>query len=693
MSKYIQGLNASQKEAVLHNEGPLLVLAGAGSGKTRVLTSRIARLVGEKRCKPEEILAVTFTNKAAREMQERVSQATSKAAAEKMTLCTFHSLGVKILREHGKILGLAKSFTIIDEHERGAVLKGIMRGEGVRGLKSEDPDEFGQRISLAKNASLNPDEYYKDNPEERKLFRVYNSYNKILLKRQTVDFDDLLLMPLQILNSSPSVLAEYRKRYRFISIDEFQDTNAVQMKLASLLCAPANNIMVVGDDDQGIYSWRGAQIENIISFSSGYKGCKTVVLDKNYRSTSQILNGALAVVSKNRVRKNKEITAAAGEGDPIFHYKGDDEVDEAEWIAQKIFDNNEHTSYDYTSHAILLRTNSMMRRYEEELRRKKIPCVVVGATSFYERKEIKDIISYMRFFANPHDELSLERVLKVPSRGLGSVTMEKLDDLASLRKISIWDAMLRHHEIEGIAGEQSGKLDEFIDFHKRYTGKFESGLLSSAMRALLSECGYVELLKRAYKEEEEARRRIENVEEMVHGLEIYEHKFIRKKPTLSGYLHELALVSSEEDEKNDGKKKNGAVLMTLHKSKGLEFPVVFLAGLDSEYMPSPRAAAQGSIEEERRLFYVGMTRARKQLYLTYPGQKVFRGNMKAVTPCPFLSEIPEEFLDGKIGQRQDKERMDYLDDFFKQMQEKLDNGELKAQNSELSQNRGSLYAG
>ncbi|MDR2728959.1 MAG: UvrD-helicase domain-containing protein [Chitinispirillales bacterium] len=674
MSDYTKGLNASQKAAVLHNEGPLLVLAGAGSGKTRVLTMRIARLVGEKRCKPEEILAVTFTNKAAKEMRERAASAASNGAAEKMTLCTFHSLGVKILREHGKLLGLAKNFTIIDEHERNAVLKGIMRGEGVRGLKTEDPEEFANRISLAKNASLNPDEYYKSNPEERKIFRVYNTYNKILLKRQTVDFDDLLLLPLQILSSNPSVLAEYRKRYKFISIDEFQDTNAVQMKLTSLLCAPANNIMVVGDDDQGIYSWRGAQIENIISFSTNYKSCKTIVLDKNYRSTRQILSGALAVVSRNRIRKNKEITAQAGDGDPIFHYKGDDEIDEAEWIAQKIFDNNEHTSFDYTNHAILVRTNSMMRRFEDSLRQKKIPCVVVGATSFYERKEIKDLISYMRFFANPHDELSLERVLKVPSRGLGSVTMEKLDDLAGLRKISIWDAMLRHSEIAEIAPEQSKKLDEFINFYKRYNEKFETGQLSLTLRALLSECGYIELLKRAYKEEEEAQRRAENVEEMIHGLEIYEHKFTRKKPTIAGYLHELALISSDEDE-SDSKKKRGTVLMTLHKSKGLEFPVVFLAGLENEVMPSPRAIAEGSMEEERRLFYVGMTRARKQLYLTYPGQKLFRGNMKAVTPCPFLSEIPEEFLDGKIGEKQDADRIEFLDNFFN---ETIQNLELRA---------------
>ncbi len=670
MSEYTRGLNESQKAAVLHNEGPLLVLAGAGSGKTRVLTMRIARLVGEKRCKPEEILAVTFTNKAAKEMKERVAQLTSPALAEKMTLCTFHSLGVKILREHGSAIGLQKSFTIIDEHERNATLKSIMRSAGVRGLKSEDPDIFGNRISLAKNASLDPDEFYKTNPEDRKIYRVYNSYNQILLKRQTVDFDDLLLLPLQIFRTKPAILAEYQNRYKFISIDEFQDTNAVQMKLALLLSTPRNNIMVVGDDDQGIYSWRGAEIENIISFSSRFKGCTTVILDKNYRSTRQILGAAHAVVSKNRIRKLKEITAVAGDGDPIFHYKGDDEEDEAIWIAQKIAENEKHTSHRFTDHAILLRTNAMMRRYEEELRHCKIPYTVSGAMSFYDRKEIKDVIAYLRFFANPHDELSLSRVLKVPSKGLGSVTMEKLDELAALRKISLWDAIVRHHELKDMVEEQTRKLTVFVDLFKKYDALFETGKLSSTFRSVLSDCGYFDLLKRAYKEEGEAEKRLENVEEMIHGLEIYESKFKRKKPTLSGYLQEIALMSTD-DEEDEGKKQKGVVLMTLHKSKGLEFPVVFLAGLDSEVMPSPRAVAEGQTEEERRLFYVGMTRAQKLLYLTYPGQKVFRGKLKAVTPCPFLREIPEEFLEGKIGEKQDEEKMEYLDNFFKEMKAKL----------------------
>jgi DNA helicase II / ATP-dependent DNA helicase PcrA len=670
MIDFTKGLNDSQAKAVLHNEGPILVLAGAGSGKTRVLTMRIARLVHEKRCNPEDILAVTFTNKAAREMKERVASETSEKIADLMTLCTFHSLGVKILREDGERIGLKKGFTIIDEHDKIGTLKTIMRANGVRGLKNEDPEEFASKISLAKNASLDPDSYKSANPEERKLSRVYSSYNSILLKRQTVDFDDLLLLPLQLFTKHPDVLAKYQKRFVYVSIDEFQDTNAVQMKLAAFLALPQNNIMVVGDDDQGIYSWRGAEIENILSFSSKYKKCTTVILDKNYRSTHQIFAGAHSVVSNNRVRKHKEITAVAGEGDPIMHYKGDDEEDEAVWIAGKIAEHNEHTSYGYSDHAILLRTNAMMRIYEEELRRKKIPYQVSGAMSFYERKEIKDIIAYLRFFANPDDELSMMRVLKVPNKGITPTTLEHLDELAALRRMSLWDAMLRHNEVDKISDLQHTIITTFIDLFKKFSDKFATQSIAITVRELLNDTGYLAHLQKAYKDDDTYKMRMENIEEILHGIEYYEHKFKRKKPTLVGYLQEVALLSSEENDE-DEKKKKSVTMMTLHKSKGLEFPVVFLAGLDKDYIPSPRAIEEGKVDEERRLFYVGMTRAQKRLYLTYPGTKVSRGKQKNVTPCPFLREIPEEFLDGKIGQKQDEEKMEYMDNFFKEMQEKF----------------------
>jgi superfamily I DNA/RNA helicase len=672
MVDFTRGLNDSQKKAVLHNEGPLLVLAGAGSGKTRVLTMRIARLVHEKYCTPEQVLAVTFTNKAAREMKERVARETSEKTADLMTLATFHSLGVQILKEDGGKIGLKKGFTIIDEHDKIGTLKNIMRANGVRGLKNEDPEDFATRISLAKSASLDPDKYKEDNPEERKLSRVYSSYSQILLKRQSVDFDDLLLLPLQLFTKYPEVLAKYQKRYTFVSIDEFQDTNRVQMKLASLLALPQNNIMVVGDDDQGIYSWRGAELENILSFSSKFKKCATIILDKNYRSTHQIFAGAHAVVSHNRVRKLKEITAVAGDGDPIMHYKGDDEEDEAMWIAAKIAEHNEHTSFSYGDHAILLRTNAMMRGYEEELRRQKVPYKVSGAMSFYERKEIKDLVAYLRFFANPDDELSMERVLKVPNKGITPSSLELLDEFAAFRKMSLWDAMLRHGELAKISDGQHVIISKFIDFFNKFSEKFDKNSLVFTVRELLTDTGYLEHLARAYKEDDSLKMRMDNINEMIHGLEYYEHKFKKKKPTLAGYLQEIALISSDTSkEEEEEKQQRCVVLMTLHKSKGLEFPVVFLAGLDKDCIPSPRAIEEGKIDEERRLFYVGMTRAQKRLFLTYPGTKIFRGKQKTVTPCPFLREIPEEFLDGKIGQKQDDEKMEFVDNFFKEMKDKF----------------------
>jgi superfamily I DNA/RNA helicase len=587
-----------------------------------------------------------------------------------MTLSTFHSLGVKILREDGEKIGFQKTFSIIDEHDKIATLKSIMRATGVRGLKDQDPEEFASKISFAKNCSLDPDKYKNENPDERKISRVYNSYSAILQKRQTVDFDDLLLLPLQLFVKFPEVLLKYQNKYKFISIDEFQDTNAVQMKLASLLSFPLNNIMVVGDDDQGIYSWRGAEVENILAFSTKFKNCTTVILDKNYRSTHQILAGAHAVVSNNRIRKHKEITAVAGDGDPIMHYKGDDEEDEAVWIANTIFENNEHTSLAYSDHAILVRTNAMMRGYEEQLRKRGVPYKVSGATSFYERKEIKDVLAYLRFFANPHDELSMMRVLKVPNKGIVPSTLEFLDDFAALRKMSLWDAMLRHIEVTDISEEQHAKIASHLQFCNKFIEQFTSGILSHTIRAVLNETGYLAHLKRAYKEEDDFKKRLENIEEMIHGIEIYEQKR-KKNPSLAGYLQEIALFENDNNDKEDSKPNKGTILMTLHKSKGLEFPVVFLAGLDSKYIPSPRAVEEGKIDEERRLFYVGMTRAQKRLYLTYPGTKVSRGKIRPITPCPFLREIPEEFLDGKIGERQDEEKMQYIEDFFKEMQSKL----------------------
>jgi DNA helicase-2/ATP-dependent DNA helicase PcrA len=482
------GLNSSQKKAVAHNSGPLLVLAGAGSGKTRVLTLRIARLVHEKKCNPEEVLALTFTNKAAREMRERIGSLTSKKAGEAMTVSTFHSLGVKILREDGHLIGLKRSFSILGDHERNATLRSVMRTSGIRGLKDEDPDKLANRISLAKNAALEPDAFKQQNPDETKIHRLYMNYRKVLIARQSVDFDDLLLFPLLIFRNHADVLAKYRKRYTYLSIDEFQDTNAAQMELVSLMAEPRNNVFAVGDDDQGIYSWRGADIANILSFTTRYEKCPLVILDKNYRSTGNIFKGASAVIAHNRHRTVKNVKAVAADGDPIMHYVGDDEEEEATWIADTIQFHFKHSSFNYSDHAILLRTNALMRRFEDALRRAKIPYKITGGMSFFERKEIKDIVSYMRFFSNQNDELSLMRVLKVPDRGIAPSTLEALDELAANRKMSLWEVILRHTELPSLASQQSAALAGFITFQNKFTEISSGPRLAGPFRQMIEEC-------------------------------------------------------------------------------------------------------------------------------------------------------------------------------------------------------------
>jgi DNA helicase II / ATP-dependent DNA helicase PcrA len=671
MSSYLSGLNPSQKKAVMHTNGPLLVLAGAGSGKTRVLAVRIARLVKEKICPPSGILAVTFTNKASREMKDRIAKLTSPKAADAMTVCTFHSLGVRILREDGERLGLRGHFSILGDHERVSTIKSVLRTTG-RAAKDEDHEQLAVAISLAKNGGLDIDAQEHEETLGIKGKKVFKAYTSMMLKRQAVDFDDLLLLPLRLLEQHPDVLEKYRKRFRFVSIDEFQDTNAVQMRLAQLLAAPKNNIMAVGDDDQGIYSWRGAVLENILSYPQRFEGCTTVILDQNYRSTRQILEGAHAVVSKNRMRTPKKLVAVVGDGEPIMHYKADDEEEEAEWIAARIREHVEQNLFACRDHALLLRTNALMRRFEEAFRRNKVPYRTIGASSFFDRKEIRDVVAYMRFFANHDDELSLERMLKVPNKGIVKTSIEALDQLAATRKISLWKAIEHCDDIDGLKDEQKVRVGEFRDFCRRHAEIIEKEPLGTAFRQVLEACGYMEHMRNAAGLGDKEKDRLENVEEMLRGLESFQSRGEKTgKNRLADYLHELTLLSSEEDEDSQKSGRNAVSIMTLHKAKGLEFPVVFLAALDDSVIPSPRTVQEGKIDEERRLFYVGMTRARKRLYLTFPATKALRGKMLKVTPSRFIWEIPEEFLDGKIGEKSGIDREEFLEGFFRQMQEQL----------------------
>ncbi len=668
MHDYTSTLDDRQAEAVLHTEGPLLVLAGAGSGKTRVLTHRIARLIGEKHCKSTEILALTFTNKAAKEMRKRVSDLTSKPEANKMTICTFHSLGVKILREYGQYLKLHANFTILSDNERVSTIKMIMRSTS-KMIAKENPDEYGTAISLAKNANLSPEEYNDLYPEHRKIARVYKQYHKLLLKRQSVDFDDLLLLPIKLFNETPRVLSKFRDKYKFFSVDEFQDTNTVQMKLTRMMVHPHYNLMVVGDDDQGIYSWRGAEIDNIINFHRLYKGTKTVILDKNYRSTAQIVDGANGVVKRNGKRKDKTSISHAGKGEPIVTYKAEDELKEVEWIVEQIYQFEKLELYGYGKQAILFRANAHMRRFEEELRNRRIPYKVQGGSSFFDRKEVKDIMGYLNFFNNTHDELSLARVLAVPYKGIAPTTMGKLEDLAGMIRGTLWDAFKRYEELDEIPPPQVEHLVKFVGFANEFLHRFKNDKPSNALRALLKEIKYVEIVKAAYAKEKSLEIRLENIAEMVHAMELYEHRR-GDEATLEGFIQRMTLSSGEKEE---GEPK-GVTLMTLHKSKGLEFPVVFMPILDDAVMPSKRAREEGNLEEERRLFYVGMTRAERRLFLTFPASKLVRKKSIKVLESRFLHEIPEDCLNGKVGEQQDAEFAEFKEDFFAKMQEQFNSG-------------------
>ena len=666
MTDYLKGLNDRQKNAVLHSRGPLLVLAGAGSGKTRVLTARIARLIAEKICKPEQILAVTFTNKAAREMKERIAALVTKKAAEAMTVSTFHSLGARILRQDGKLLGLAAHFSIMGDYDRLSSIRAIMRTCG-KSMQEESHERFATLISLAKNAGINPADYAANDENLRKAAKVYRQYASAALKRQCVDFDDLLLLPLRLFERFPEVLEKYRRIFTFISIDEFQDTNAVQMRLAALLAAPRNNLMVVGDDDQSIYSWRGAVVDNILDFSSKFKGCTTVILDKNYRSTRQILDGAHAVVEKNPRRTAKKIVAMHGDGDPIMHYRGDDEEEEADWIAAAIRSNVELREFHLRDHALLLRANAQMRQFEEALRRARLPYRTVGAASFFERKEVRDVLAYLRFFANTEDELSFVRMLKVPEKHIDAATLRELDDHAAARGITVWKAVQHADGLTLVAPQQRQKLAAFAAFCRTYQERFQKGHASAALRDLLTECDYLPALEKSGKEPDGSNPRMENVEEIIRGLALYERKHPRAG--LTGYLQDLSLMA--DDDTGDSRDKNAVTLMTMHKAKGLEFPAVFLANLDDAIVPSPRTIEEGRIDEERRLFYVGMTRAKRRLYLTWPRTKLFRNKNVEVNACRFIYEIPEEFLERPFGQQEEKDYNEFRDGFFRDMREKL----------------------
>lgn len=643
MSIY-DSLNGPQREAVYHTEGPLLILAGAGSGKTRVLTHRIAYLIEEKGINPWNILAITFTNKAAGEMRERVDQIVG-FGAESIWVSTFHSTCVRILRRHIDRLGYDTNFTIYDTDDQKTLMKDVCKRLQI------DTKVYRERnllaaISAAKNELITPEEYRLQSEGDfgrQKIASVYEEYEKQMRANNALDFDDLLLKAVQLFQTQPEVLDYYQERFRYIMIDEYQDTNTVQFQLVSLLAAKYRNLCVVGDDDQSIYKFRGANIRNILNFEQVFEDARVIKLEQNYRSTSTILDAANAVIRNNRGRKEKTLWTDNGQGEKITFRQFDTAYDEAEYIVGDIKENIENGRCNYNDNAVLYRTNAQSRLLEEKLVAANIPYKIVGGINFYARREIKDLLAYLKTIDNARDDLAVRRIINVPKRGIGLTSVNRLQEYALARDISFYEALLGADLIPGI-GRGLARLESFAALMEHFRTRADEISISQLLDEIMETTGYIEELKT--EGEIEAEARIENIDELKNKIAAYEEACQEQgeRPSLSGFLEEVALVADVDslDENSDY-----VVLMTLHSAKGLEFPEVYLAGMEDGLFPSYMTITADDpeeIEEERRLCYVGITRAKEHLTLTCAKRRMVRGETQYNKMSRFLKEIPMELL-------------------------------------------------
>lgn len=647
-------LNAEQREAVFHTEGPLLILAGAGSGKTRVLTHRIAYLIEEKGINPWNILAITFTNKAAGEMRERVDDIVG-FGSESIWVSTFHSTCVRILRRHIDRLGYDNNFTIYDSDDQKTLMKDVCK------LLQIDTKTYRERtilsaISSAKDEMITPEEYelnaYGDF-SKKKIAEAYKEYERQLKANNALDFDDLLVKTVQLFQTQPEILEYYQDRFRYIMVDEYQDTNTVQFKLISLLAAKYKNLCVVGDDDQSIYKFRGANIQNILSFEKEFEHTKVIKLEQNYRSTSTILDAANAVIKNNVGRKAKSLWTENGEGEKIQFRQFDTAYDEAEYIVGDIRERVDNGKAAYCDHAVLYRTNAQSRLFEEKMITANIPYKIVGGVNFYARKEIKDLLAYLKTIDNGRDDLAVRRIINVPKRGIGLTTVNRITEAAQQRGISFYEALCSADLVPGL-GRSISKLESFAAMIEYFRKEAEHLSITELMEEILTETGYVEELKA--EGEEEAEARLQNIDEFLNKIAAYEESCEEELPTLSGFLEEVALVADIDslDEESDY-----VVLMTLHSAKGLEFPYVYLAGMEDGIFPSYMTITADDpteIEEERRLCYVGITRAKKELAMTCARRRMIRGETQYNKMSRFLKEVPPQLLStGKIVEKEELE--------------------------------------
>lgn len=639
----INRLNKEQQEAVRHTEGPLLIMAGAGSGKTRVLTHRIAYLMDEKEVSPRNILAITFTNKAAREMKDRVSRLVG-VQGEQMWVSTFHSMCVRILRRDIDRIGYSSSFTILDSSDQLSVIKQVLKNLNMDPKKFDPRAMLGQ-ISTAKNELITDEEFSKHagNFYDRQVAQVYEGYQKMLRKNQSLDFDDLIMQTIHLFQRIPEVLEYYQRRFQYIHVDEYQDTNHAQYYLVKQLASRYQNLCVVGDSDQSIYRWRGADIKNILSFENDYPSAKTVFLEQNYRSTKSILAAANKVIGNNAGRKPKNLWTENDEGQKISYFQGATEQEEALYITDKIQELTRNKEYSPSEVAVLYRTNAQSRAIEDTLLKSGISYQMVGGMRFYDRKEIKDMVAYLRLITNPDDDLSFERVVNEPKRGIGKTSVERLRAYAAEHGISFYEAV-KEVDFTGVSGKAANALAAFGNLIKTLNQQQDFLTATDMVQAVLERTGYEEMLLN--EKSIEAQSRLENLEEFMTVTKDFEETSEDK--TLISFLTDLALIADiDRVDKEDPDNEEKITLMTLHAAKGLEFPVVFLIGMEENVFPHSRSLMdEEEMQEERRLAYVGITRAEKELYLTHAKMRTLYGRTNMNPISRFINEIPRELIEG-----------------------------------------------
>ncbi|EJD95846.1 DNA helicase PcrA [Staphylococcus epidermidis] len=646
MNALVKNMNSEQSEAVRTTEGPLLIMAGAGSGKTRVLTHRIAYLLDEKDVSPYNILAITFTNKAAKEMKARVEHLVGEEA-QVIWMSTFHSMCVRILRRDADRIGIERNFTIIDPTDQKSVIKDVLKSENIDSKRFE-PRMFIGAISNLKNELKTPEDAQKEANDfhSQMVATVYKGYQRQLSRNEALDFDDLIMTTINLFERVPETLEYYQNKFQYIHVDEYQDTNKAQYTLVKLLANKFKNLCVVGDSDQSIYGWRGADIQNILSFEEDYPEAKTIFLEQNYRSTKNILNAANEVIKHNSERKPKGLWTANSGGDKIQYYEAMTERDEAEYVVKEIM-KHQRSGKKYSEMAILYRTNAQSRVLEETFMKSNIPYTMVGGQKFYDRKEIKDLLSYLRVIANSNDDISLQRNINVPKRGIGPSSVEKIQTYALQNNISMFDA-LAEVDFIGLSKKVTQECISFYEMIQNLIKEQEFLEISEIVDEVLQKSGYRDMLDR--EQSIESRSRLENLDEFMSVPKDYEENTPLEEQSLINFLTDLSLVADIDEADT----QNGVTLMTMHSAKGLEFPIVFIMGMEESLFPHIRAIKSEDdheMEEERRICYVAITRAEELLYITNATTRMLFGRSQSNMPSRFLKEIPEDLLDSHTGQK------------------------------------------